>query len=622
MEDLADHINLALLRTSDLNSNFKDITLTYYQLFTARVFLGLKSFKRLLLFWDTGSGKTLEVVYIIDNLSLVYPKWFVIILTKASLHQDPWSNTLDKYLDKFNKDDIAVIHYDDPNSYLVLERKIKDINQKTTRILFIIDECHNFISRSIDKFGKTRQTKKTYTIIKNLLDKKSNRIILISATPIINSLSEFGMLTGLLRVNKVFLEENLFYKNKMISKENLIFFLGGCCSYYKLNESKTLENSMGSLDFPEKKIIFKEIFMSEHQSKIYKEYWIEEINNRIVYKIGRRLASTFVYKGVKSKDEEEVRSSLLEFYTEFEKFKFSNEFKINFKNDTLKDYFSKDMNKIKNTEQEYYNTLEQYSMKFLTSCKIILQSEGKCSIYEPFVTFEGINTLIVYLQVFDITFIVFSKNKITLLDQFNSKDNLNGEIIKVILFTKAGSEGITFEGVNDTIILDIPWSDALLRQIIGRSVRYKSHSLLPENRRYNLVHILILIDPKSNNSVDKEMLKVIKNKNNYIEEIYDVFKKSSIENIADTYKVYNNIKSEYIFSQLDNGKVELQNEMNVVENKILTPIYYTDDNYKNTKKGYYNKENKKVYSEEGLYIGILNPLNFEVISNEVIYNLV
>ena len=53
-------------------------------------------------------------------------------------------------------------------------------------------------------------------------------------------------------------------------------------------------------------------------------------------------------------------------------------------------------------------------------------------------------------------------------------DNSNGEIIKVILLSKAGNEGLDFKFIRQIHILE-PWYINSLEQTIGRGVRNCSH---------------------------------------------------------------------------------------------------------------------------------------------------
>ena len=63
------------------------------------------------------------------------------------------------------------------------------------------------------------------------------------------------------------------------------------------------------------------------------------------------------------------------------------------------------------------------------------------------------------------------------------KNNVNGEKVKVIIVSRAGSEGLDFQNIRQLHILD-PWYNINREeQIIGRAVRGKSHCRLPYIKR-------------------------------------------------------------------------------------------------------------------------------------------
>jgi hypothetical protein len=67
------------------------------------------------------------------------------------------------------------------------------------------------------------------------------------------------------------------------------------------------------------------------------------------------------------------------------------------------------------------------------------------------------------------------KDLIALTDE----DNINGEKIKVVIITKAGSEGLDFKNIRQVHIME-PWYNMnLIEQVIGRAVRTCSHIKLP-----------------------------------------------------------------------------------------------------------------------------------------------
>lgn len=626
MQDVSRHIDLALSRTEEESGTIGSYTLTSYQLFTSRIFLGLQTLRKLLLFWDTGYGKTLGTIFIIKNLRVLYPNWQVILMVKAALHHDPWLNTINKLIE--NTNNITIIHYDDPNSFFLLQKKIKDINANNTRILFIIDECHNFISRSLFQKGKKRVATKSYDLILRTLRDTKHRLLLISATPVINSLLEFNALIKLLRPLTPGVSDSMFHNGRIVSRDKYIYNLSGSVSYNRLNEEESLENTKASINLPSKNIIFKDLAMSESQSKVYREAYANEVRMGGDYKSGRRMAATFVYRGTKPKNEEEMRDRIASLYEEFNKFYFSKEFLKAFKEDKEMEYFQV-MSKIKEEEYNAYNNLRSYSIKYIEAIRTILKSPGKTSIYEPFVSYEGISSLRLYLDIFRVTNVVYSQNKgdrVTMLEKYNNTKNENGEEVKTIIFTKAGSEGITFKGCNDIIIMDIPWSDALLRQIIGRCVRLNSHSHLSENRRYVNVTILLAYDQKGN-SVDKEMLTTIQRKNSYITELYNILKESSFEyirsNQSNSSRLILELEEEFIFDTLDKNKIEPQFKEDVIRNLNLRPILYSINDFQTVLEGFLNPVDYRVYNKLGDRVGSINNLeSFEIVGLDIVYNIV
>mgnify|MGYP003320369077 CR=1 FL=1 len=62
-------------------------------------------------------------------------------------------------------------------------------------------------------------------------------------------------------------------------------------------------------------------------------------------------------------------------------------------------------------------------------------------------------------------------------------DNINGDNIKVIIVSRAGSEGMDFKNIRQMHILD-PWYNLnRTNQTIGRAVRNLSHCMLPFKER-------------------------------------------------------------------------------------------------------------------------------------------
>lgn len=645
--DVAAHINYALNKSKSLSKYLDEIELRDYQYFIVRLFIYLKTLKKLLLFWDTGSGKTLVSIFIIKHLNLIYPRWVIIIFIKASIHHDPWLNTLNKH--KILTNNIIFIHYDDPSIYLTFQNYIKGIDMKNTRVFIIIDEVHNFISRIIPNLsGKPRKMKNVYNQIIKITNYDCNKLLLITATPVINIINEFEYLFSMLSNNDFHITQEPIIENRFVNQDYIKQFLLGICSYYRVFEFGGLEELNRTDHLPSKKVFFRKLLMSKEQSDYYLKMELKEKQQKSFgFRIFRRLASSFLLI-----NKNELNSIL----NNIKNIKFSNKFIDEFKNDKIKI----DKN---NLEYLNYQFLKTYSCKFIEVCKLILLSKGKCLVYETFTNTVGINILKYYLDVFNISHVEYTqntKNRSEIINEFNKIENINGDIIKVCLFSLAGSEGISFIGINDLIIVDIPWSDTSLRQIIGRSIRFNSHIDLPINRQYVNIHILLsYVSTKNKNtikikkneikmnnkvfdrveselkqssnisslhkSIDEEMIILLKNKNIEITALYKLLKEVSFETIYQKYSDISPINKEYIFDTLNSLKYKKQFRTNLIIKKDLIKIYFTDDNYLTYKIGYLDKTSLSIYIEENNLlkkVKVLNNLsNFRILDKKIVYNI-
>ena len=70
-----------------------------------------------------------------------------------------------------------------------------------------------------------------------------------------------------------------------------------------------------------------------------------------------------------------------------------------------------------------------------------------------------------------------------------NEDNKDGHKVKVIIISKAGSEGIDFKYIRQMHLLE-PWFNlGRIEQIIGRAIRFRSHQLLPLQERNTEIYM-------------------------------------------------------------------------------------------------------------------------------------
>jgi hypothetical protein len=109
--------------------------------------------------------------------------------------------------------------------------------------------------------------------------------------------------------------------------------------------------------------------------------------------------------------------------------------------------------------------------------------------------------------------------KIPVLNVLNSKENIDGRKIKLILGSPAIKAGVSFKHVQFMHILDRTWNIASIRQIEGRVIRYCSHvDITPEitasmglKRRVTIVNY-VLVRENGEPAIDDKLLEIIENK--------------------------------------------------------------------------------------------------------------
>ena len=186
------------------NSQIKEET-TLYQQFIGQ-FLNFQSpFKDILIYHGVGAGKTNTAINLYNLLFNYTPSWNIFLLIPAALHDDPWIKDITKWMSKDNYDkrfaNIIFIHYDSPFADSDFLTKVKKSDNAKTS-LFIIDEAHRFITNVYNniysKKGKRAQIIYDY-IQQEKKDNNNTRIMLLSATPVVNNPFEFALIFNLLR---------------------------------------------------------------------------------------------------------------------------------------------------------------------------------------------------------------------------------------------------------------------------------------------------------------------------------------------------------------------------------------------------------------------------------------
>ncbi len=143
----------------------------------------------------------------------------------------------------------------------------------------------------------------------------------------------------------------------------------------------------------------------------------------------------------------------------------------------------------------------QCSCKYVNVIFNILKSKGPVLVYTNFVVMEGIEVFKLYLSYFQFnSFLdddskdffrygeyhnnVKTADRLKAIKEEEKNENVDGSLIKIMIFSPAGSEGVSLEHIRQVHIVEPYWHEVRIFQMIGRAIRQCSHKLLPMSERH------------------------------------------------------------------------------------------------------------------------------------------
>jgi len=448
----------------------ENIKIRKYQEFVSKFMDYQSPYTSILLYHGLGSGKTFSAINLYNALYNYSSLWNVFVLIKATLENKPWIEDLERFLNqdvkKEMKANIKFIHYDSPFADRDFVNAVRSVDA-SKKSLFLIDEAHNFITNVYNNItGQTgRRASSIYDyMLREKRDNEDTRIMLISATPIINNPFELALIYNLLRpgifpTSEVKFEETYITtgKVKILNPVNKNMFqrrILGLTSFY-IGETPDL--------YATKRIIPKNVVMSEYQEEVYnafeyieKQMEIRRMQNRSEegsFNSYTRQSSNFVFPNISEKINGEKRPRPNQFKIEdIDAYKIlegrTDEFKEELKNkeyikgvdlykrtlddfilSTDKYFMLKNAEDIKNKHTihddikifkekfnyKYKKFMKEHDKKskllqalYACSCKMTailfysMRSKGPILVYSNFVSAEGLQMFKIYLKQLDI----------------------------------------------------------------------------------------------------------------------------------------------------------------------------------------------------------------------------
>lgn len=198
-------------------------------------------------------------------------------------------------------------------------------------------------------------------------------------------------------------------------------------------------------------------------------------------------------------------------------------------------------------KSELLKKFYECSCKMTTMIFLSFLSKGPLIFYSNYVKMEGLEIIKLYLKFFGYSkFTRGGKGQdhlrytefhgsISMEDRkfnkkmFNNKENIYGKLIKIILISPAGSEGINLLNVRQVHILEPYWNEVRINQLIGRAVRQCSHRDLPMKERYVDVFRYISMRKNLKETTDENILKIAKRKDELIGSFLTTIKEAAVD---------------------------------------------------------------------------------------------
>ena len=353
--------------------------------------------------------------------------------------------------------------------------KFATSNKEIIAPLIVVDEVQNLFGQGL-----------FYKSILSWIDlNPTARVVIMSGTPLFDSLNEIYPIAKLLRIDThgsvqrdsiTAVRESIHENELVITPENIKDLFSGKVSYFSGAPDYT---------FPESSIKIKKCIMSKFQSKWY------------LAQVEAEMGQTGHIKLIEVSDNFYVKSR------QRSNIVYPNGFTDQDGLDALKSSIIR-------------SSLDVYSCKYAALIKK-LRKNMLSFVYTAFTGFGGIKALIKCLKVFGYKnfledgpgkhrFAIWSgdqtnREKDIIRATFNSSINDNSGQIQIVIGSPSIKEGVSLLRVRHVHILEAYWNHSRLEQIYGRAVRFCSHKTLPKDERNVIIYIYAAICGQRNKKI-------------------------------------------------------------------------------------------------------------------------
>lgn len=406
----------------------------------------------------------------------------------------------------------------------VQRKRAKNIINNFNNTVVIVDEAHNITNNDV------------YIALKTILSRSYNyRLLLLTATPMYDNPKEIFEISNLLNINHSKLQfpirndllkqtpDNKLLVTKVQSplisnnvlkggilhitedgKEALQKALRGKVSYLQQNTSTNPHKiEMGDFLIPNRIGTSKVVYckMSKHQYVTYLNALKLDVKSDSRFDISSAIQNLEAGENTRESVAISKTGSLYKNCSDASTMSYPDNL---FGKDGFTSLFHKSVNRgwtLRSTElvKALTDDLSKYSAKLAALLENLNNCPGNAFVYTNYVSYGG-TTLIKQVLLHNgysqsvgnsggkPTFVLFDEStNIETREKyrriFNSPENKNGDLIKIIIGSPIISEGITLKNVRQVHIIEPSWNMSRINQIIGRAVRNNSHKDLPPEQR-------------------------------------------------------------------------------------------------------------------------------------------
>jgi DNA replication protein DnaC len=451
------------------------------------------SWRSLLLYHQIGSGKTCTAITLAEKYMEMHPNTKVTVVLPARLK----TNFLDELISPcgmeryISAENFAIYH--NPSTSAAKKAKIRRefmaainarynimsfetfklsafkspdlrvwVEQFTKDRLIIVDEVHNLITNTyitkayegIERSHRMAKAKGSGTILFKYLNKfadKSCKMLYLTATPIFDNIAQFHELIKIMKPN-VEIPKGSFIKN-------VIGLLRGSVSFFP----GTSVNAYPKVTYVDELVpISRTQDMIMHLAQ-QEELSFEKAEGDESFKIKQRMASIACLprnEKLKKSNFDRVLSNMKEFAPKIKKL-IQNINQNRGKNVVYTTFVASSIDLI----EEAMRRAGWVSWKEVKADESLRETK-KGKVYA---IWDGRTK---------------DEEKLAIKALVNSKQNMTGDTIRVILGSPSIKEGVSFKHIQHLHMLDPVWNNSAKNQVEGRAVRFCSHIDIPKNHEW------------------------------------------------------------------------------------------------------------------------------------------